>query len=226
MKKPNKTQRYCLTHLSYVWFFLFLYLYSSLYNLSIAVEKESTDNHGGTLIVEFFNDTDTSEIDSRCSGAYLSENIVLTAAHCFNEHTQQLMRIKCSGHQWQAAHLLVVRKHLEMDVAFAQLSNIDCDVNQINPSLPSIGQHVYVYKDGKKKSMTVESIDAFTFKVSDVKDCLIQGDSGMMAYATPFAVEDNSALGILISGQATCPAIQTFLRFDLINEWLFGENVI
>lgn len=227
MKEPNKTQRHCLIRLSCVWFFLLLCVCHPFYNSSNAVEKGWGDNQDTTLTLEFSIDTDTSEIANRCSGSYLSENTVLTAAHCFNEQTQKIIKIKCSGNPWQTTRLLAVRKHPEMDVAIAQLSNLDCNVHQISPTLPSVEQHLYVYKEGNKKVMTIESIDSFTFKVNDSKDCLIQGDSGIMAYATPLTAEKKSrALGILISGQPTCPAIQTFLRFDLINQWLLNEGTI
>jgi len=224
MKKPNKAQRHCLIYLRCVWFFLPLFVYNSFYNFSNAVEKGWGDNQDSSLTLELFTNTDTSEIANRCSGTYLSEKSVLTAAHCFNEQTKQIVKIKCPDHKWQTTHLLAVRKHHEMDVAIAHLSNLDCNIHHIRPIIPSVGQHLYVYKDGNKKVMTIGSIDSFTFKVNDSKDCLIQGDSGMMAYATPLATEEKSrALGILISGQPTCPAIQTFLRFDLINQWLLNE---
>lgn len=224
MKKPNKTQRY---YLGCVWFFLFVLAGDSLLNFSGAAEERSVGQNGtGTLLVEISTETEESGAASRCLGTYIAENSLLTAAHCFDEDAEQFVRIKCSGHKWQAVRIVDVKKHPEMDVAFAHLSNIDCDHEQINVTQPFIGHHVYLYKDGKQKAMTIVSIDAFTFKVNDTTDCLIKGDSGVMAYAAPMAVAEKKALGILIAGQPTCPAIQTFLRFDLINEWLFSENII
>jgi len=224
MKKPNKTDGHIFTCLGCVWFFLFFSLYAQN-NLSNASE-ENSEAQTSSLIVEFYKDGGTNGIASRCSGTYIAENRLLTAAHCFSENIDQLIKIKCSHKPLQAAYLLSVKKHREMDVAVAQVTNIDCHVKKINAIHPSEKQILHIYKDGSKKILAIDSIDAFTFKVTDSNDCLIQGDSGIMAQTVSLATKENGVLGMLIAGEATCPAIQTFLRFDLINEWLLSEKII
>lgn len=218
MKKPNEIQRYSL---GCVWFFLSLFLFS--YN--VAAEKVASKQKG-MLKVEFFNELDKSAPAYRCSGTYVAKNVMLTAAHCLNQYADQVVRIQCAGYPWQAVQILSVRMHPKMDVAIAQLSNFGCNYEQIHPTLPNIGQQAYIYREGKQKALEIVSSDAFTFKVDDVSDCLLRGESGAMAYHAQDSDGETRALGILIAGQPTCPAIQTFLRFDLINEWLFSENFI